>query len=65
MDFRHTPVLFTETIESLNIKSEGIYVDGTLGGGGHAAGICKNLSQKGILICIDRDRDALNAAEKI
>ncbi|NLP30162.1 MAG: 16S rRNA (cytosine(1402)-N(4))-methyltransferase RsmH [Clostridiales bacterium] len=64
MDFRHTPVLFTETIESLNIKSEGIYVDGTLGGGGHAAGICKNLSQKGILICIDRDRDALNAAEK-
>jgi 16S rRNA (cytosine1402-N4)-methyltransferase len=64
MDFRHTPVLFTETIESLNIKPEGIYVDGTLGGGGHAAGICSKLSQKGILICIDRDRDALNAAEE-
>lgn len=62
MEFKHTSVLFNECIQHLNINPEGIYVDGTLGGGGHASGICEKLSSKGILIGIDRDQDALNAA---
>lgn len=62
MEFKHVSVLFKESIENLNIKPEGVYVDGTLGGGGHASGICSLLHQKGILIGIDRDRDALAAA---
>lgn len=64
MEFKHTSVLYEEAIESLNIKPEGIYVDGTLGGGGHAAGICERLNDKGIFIGIDRDRDAIVAATK-
>jgi len=64
MEFRHTSVLFLETIKNLNIKPDGIYVDGTLGGGGHASGICEELSQKGIFIGIDRDQDALRAASE-
>lgn len=63
MDFKHTSVLFNETIRNLNIKSDGTYVDATLGGGGHASGICEILCQKGILIGIDRDREALAAAQ--
>ena len=51
-------------MENLNIRPDGIYVDGTLGGGGHAFGIGSRLSEKGMLIGIDRDRDALAAAEK-
>ena len=62
MEFSHTPVLFSETIENLNIKPDGIYVDGTLGGGGHASGICGRLGPDGMLIGIDRDEDALAAA---
>lgn len=64
MEFKHTSVLFEECIEGLNIRPNGIYVDGTLGGGGHSEGICKRLGEKGMLIGIDRDRDALTAAEK-
>lgn len=64
MEFKHTSVLFSETIKNLNIDSEGIYVDGTLGGGGHASGICEKLSQKGIFIGVDRDIDAINAASE-
>lgn len=64
MEFKHTSVLFNECINGLAIKPDGIYVDGTLGGGGHASGICQNLSKNGTLIGIDRDRDALEAAEK-
>ncbi len=64
MEFKHTSVLYEEAIESLNIKPEGIYVDGTLGGGGHAAGICERLNDQGIFIGIDRDRDAIVAATK-
>ncbi len=64
MEFKHTSVLFLETIKNLSIKPEGIYVDGTLGGGGHASGICEKLNQKGIFIGIDRDRDAIRAAEE-
>lgn len=51
-------------MENLNIDPDGIYVDGTLGGGGHASGICGVLSERGILVGIDRDQDALSAAEE-
>ena len=61
-EFYHVPVLYRECIENLNIKPDGIYVDGTLGGGGHAFGIGSRLSEKGMLIGIDRDSDALEAA---
>ena len=64
MEFKHTSVLLDETIEGLDIKSDGIYVYGTLGGGGHSSVICSRLSEKGILIGIDRDRDALAAASE-
>lgn len=64
MEFKHASVLFDECISNLNIKPDGIYVDGTLGGGGHGAGICEKLSEKGTLIGIDRDQDALDAAKK-
>lgn len=64
MEFKHIPVLLNETIDSLNIKKDGIYVDGTLGGAGHSFEIAKRLSEKGMLIGIDRDEDALNAAKE-
>lgn len=64
MEFKHAPVLFEQCIEGLDIKKDGIYVDGTLGGGGHSAGICQRLSEEGTLIGIDRDSDAINAASK-
>ena len=63
MEFRHEPVLYSQCMEGLDIKPGGIYVDGTLGGGGHSAGICERLNEKGTLIGIDRDGDALEAAE--
>lgn len=63
MEFKHVSVLYNECLEGLNIKENGIYVDGTLGGGGHASGICNLLGQGGTLIGIDRDIDALNAAK--
>ena len=56
--------MFDEAIEGLDLKSDGIYVDGTLGGGGHSGGICAKLGENGLLIGIDRDKDALMAAEK-
>ncbi len=62
MDFKHVPVLYRECIENLKIKPGGIYVDGTLGGGGHAYGIGEKIGKEGILIGIDRDKDALEAA---
>ena len=64
MDFKHVPVLYDECMENLNIKPDGIYLDGTLGGGGHALGIGRRLNENGILIGIDRDRDALDAASE-
>ena len=64
MEFKHVPVLYNEVIESLNIKPDGIYIDGTVGGGGHSSGICERLSEEGPLIAVDRDRMALEAAEK-
>lgn len=62
MEFKHTSVLLTETIEQLNIRPEGIYVDGTLGGGGHSYEIAGRLSCGGRLIGIDQDADAIEAA---
>lgn len=62
MEFKHVSVLLNECIEGLNIKENGIYVDGTLGGGGHSLEILKNLSSEGLLIGIDQDTDALKAA---
>lgn len=64
MEFKHKSVLLKETIENLNIKPEGIYVDGTLGGGGHAYEVCKRLSSKGRFIGIDQDEDAIKAATR-
>lgn len=62
MEFSHEPVLFDECMEQLAIRPEGVYVDGTLGGGGHSAGILARLGDKGRLIGIDRDADAIAAA---
>ena len=64
MEFSHKPVLLEETIKGLNIKKDGIYVDGTLGGAGHSKQILKQLDSKGLLIGIDRDEDALKAAKE-
>ena len=64
MEFKHIPVLLNECIEGLNIKPDGIYVDGTIGGAGHSRKIIEKLSPKGLLIGIDRDNDALKAAEE-
>lgn len=62
MEFKHKSVLLKECIENLNIKSTGIYVDGTLGGGGHSYEILKKLDKNGKLIGIDRDIEAIQAA---
>ena len=62
MEFKHKSVLLEETIENLNIKPNGIYVDGTLGGAGHSLEICKRLDKEGRLIGIDQDADAIRAA---
>ena len=62
MEFAHVSVLLKETIEQLNIRPDGIYVDGTLGGGGHAFEVCKRLSDRGRFIGIDQDADAIVAA---
>ena len=62
MEFVHKSVLLDETINNLNIKPDGIYVDGTLGGGGHSLEILKRLGNEGRLIGIDQDEDAIKAA---
>ena len=64
MDFKHVPVLYEECMENLRIIPDGIYADGTLGGGGHSMGIGRKLGPEGTLIGIDRDTDALEAAGK-
>ena len=64
LEFKHKPVLLDECIEGLNIKPDGVYVDGTLGGAGHSKVIVSNLSNNGTLIGIDRDVEALSAAKK-
>ena len=62
MEFKHKSVLLKECIENLRIRPDGIYVDGTLGGGGHSYEICRRLSEKGRLIGIDQDAAAIEAA---
>lgn len=62
MDFHHISVLLNESVEMLKVKPDGVYVDGTLGGGGHSSLICQSLSDEGLLIGIDRDTTALTAA---
>ncbi|MGN0353888.1 MAG: 16S rRNA (cytosine(1402)-N(4))-methyltransferase RsmH [Muricoprocola sp.] len=62
MEFKHKSVLLTETVDALNIRPNGIYVDGTLGGAGHSYEICRRLSPKGRLIGIDQDEAAIKAA---
>ena len=62
MEFKHRSVLLEETVNGLNIKPDGIYVDGTLGGGGHAYEICRRLGNKGSIVGIDQDEAAIEAA---
>ena len=64
MEFKHKSVLLDETIEGLSIRPDGIYVDGTLGGAGHASEVCQRLSAKGRFIGIDQDQDAIIAANE-
>ena len=64
MEFKHKSVLLKETIDNLNVKPDGIYVDGTLGGAGHALEVCKLLSATGRLIGIDQDDAAIQAASE-
>lgn len=64
MDFIHKPVLLNECLEGLSIKSDGIYLDGTLGGAGHSLEIAKLLNEKGVLIGIDRDETAIKVSEE-
>lgn len=62
MEFHHVPIMLNEVIEQLNIRPDGCYLDGTLGGGGHSFSICQHLGQGGRLIGIDQDADAVRAA---
>ena len=64
MKFRHYSVLLKETIEQLQVRPDGIYLDGTLGGGGHAEAVAKKLSDEGRLFGIDQDEAAIEAASK-
>ena len=64
IEFKHEPIMLRECIENLHIKPDGIYVDGTMGGAGHSSEIVKQLSKDGLLIGIDRDKEALTASKK-
>lgn len=64
MEFKHISVLLNESVDALNIKKDGIYADGTLGGGGHSEKILERLSGSGLLIGIDQDSEAICAAKK-
>lgn len=64
MEFKHISVLLEDTVDGLAVKPDGIYVDGTTGGGGHSYEICRRLGPEGRLICIDQDAEALSAAEE-
>lgn len=64
MEFNHKPVLLSEVVDGLNIKADGIYLDGTVGGGGHAREIGSRLGSDGQLVCLDRDLEAIAAARK-
>ena len=64
MEFKHISVLLNESVDALGINPDGIYVDGTMGGGGHSEAVVSRLSSKGLLIGIDRDTEALGASQK-
>lgn len=64
MEFKHYSVMLNECIDGLNIKPDGIYVDGTMGGAGHSSVIASMLSPKGHLVCIDQDEDAIKAGSE-
>jgi 16S rRNA (cytosine1402-N4)-methyltransferase len=64
MEFKHIPIMLEPVLEGLDIKENGIYVDGTLGGAGHSSEIAARLGSEGRLIGIDQDRDAISAATK-
>lgn len=64
MEFQHKSVLLQECIDALNIRPDGIYLDGTLGGAGHSSQIARRLTEGGRLIGVDRDRTALAAAKE-
>lgn len=64
MNFEHIPVLFEETMELLNVKPGGIYIDGTLGGAGHSMEIARRMMPDGVLIGIDQDENAIRAASE-
>jgi 16S rRNA (cytosine1402-N4)-methyltransferase len=63
MNNKHKPVLLEETIEYLSVDKDGIYIDGTLGRGGHTAGILENLGDEGLVIALDRDLEAIKAVK--
>ena len=65
MAFKHIPVLLEESIKNLNIKKDGIYIDGTIGGAGHSSEIVKRLDKNGLLIGIDQDKSAIKAATEM
>ena len=62
MEFHHVPVLAQQCMDALAVRPDGVYVDGTTGGGGHSSLIAQRLDERGRLVCIDRDDDALRAA---
>ena len=64
MEFQHKSIMLNECLEGLAIRPDGIYVDGTLGGGGHSFHILERLNDKGRLIGIDQDEDAIEAASR-
>ncbi|MBR1539794.1 MAG: 16S rRNA (cytosine(1402)-N(4))-methyltransferase RsmH [Clostridia bacterium] len=64
MEFEHKPVMLEECIEGLNIKPNGIYIDGTIGGAGHSREIVKRLNENGMLIGIDKDEEALSVSKE-
>ncbi len=64
MEFKHISVLLQESVDALDINPDGIYVDGTMGGGGHSEAVVSKLSPKGLLIGIDRDTEALDASRR-
>lgn len=60
MEFSHIPVIYEKTIESLSVKPDGVYLDGTAGGGGHSSGILERLGDNGRLFCVDQDPTAID-----
>src|SRR5690554_1306720 len=64
MDYRHEAVLLSQTLDFLKIQPDGVYIDGTVGGGGHSAAIYEKMDEKGKLLAIDFDDEALKAAEE-